>query len=208
MIQNKYVIGLVGGIGSGKSTAAAYISAFYDVDVIMADDVGRELMLPGRPLFAALTEAYGTEILDEEGRIDKKVLSAIAFKDEESQKKINEIEHPVIKEKIIQMIRGSRYEVIFLEAALLIEGGLKELCDEIWLVSAKEDVRIERLMKNRGYTEEKCRQLIALQMSDQEFKKHCSLVIHNNRDRNELREETDYYMVSLENDLMLSLRKT
>ena len=207
MIQNKYVIGVTGGVGAGKSTVVKYISAFYRVEVIMADETGRELMKPGKRLFSALTEAYGEEILDESGRIDTKKLSEIAFKDEESQEKINAIEHPVIREEIIDEIKNSRYDVVFLEAALLIEGGLKEICDEIWLITATEETRIERLMKSRGYTEEKCRTLMALQMSDKEFKKHCTLVIHNNKDVEAMKEETDYYMSSLENDLRKDLRR-
>ena len=207
MIQNKYVIGIVGGVGAGKSTVLNYISAFYQVEVIMADDVGHDLMRPGKRLFYAITEAYGEGILTEDKQIDTKKLAGIAFKDEESQKKINDIEHPIIKEEIEKAIVSSEYEIIFLEAALLIEGGLKELCDEIWLISAPLKVRIERLMASRGYSEEKCRSIIALQKTDQEFKKYCTLVLTNAKDLERMKEEADYYMSSLMQDLRKDLRK-
>ena len=207
MIQNKYIIGVTGGAGAGKSTVLAYISAFYDVGIIMADETGRELMKPGNRLFYALTEAYGKDIVGEDGKIDTKKLSLTAFKDEESQKKINELEHPVIKEEIIREASESLYDVVFLEAALLIEGGLKELCDEIWLIDAPEDVRIARLQKSRGYSLEKCQNILKLQMSPAEFKKHCTLVIHNGRSTESMKEEVDYYMSSLSADLKKDLRK-
>lgn len=123
------VIGFTGGIGAGKSTVLKLIQKQYDIHVIMADEVGHVLMEKDRSVYRALLNEYGRKILDANGEIDKKKLSEIAFKDAESQKRINEIEHPIIKKHIQYCISHTKKKVCFIEAALLFEGNLLEICD-------------------------------------------------------------------------------
>lgn len=183
MKQNKFegktVVGLCGGIGTGKSTILESILHFPVTEVILADDVGRELMNIGGVLYDELLIHYGETILSENGEIDKKKLASIAFRTRESQKEINEIEHPIIRDEIIRRIRKSEKKVIFIEAALLFEGNLDSLCDEIWAVYVDTKERIRRLMSDRGYTREKCESVMRLQMSDEELSEKADLVIDN-----------------------------
>ena len=194
VFPGKTVIGITGGIGAGKSTVLNYISGHYDVFVIMADETGRELMKPGKSVYLALVAAYGEEILLPDKTINTAVLSEIAFKDEESQKKINEIEHPIIKEEIIREIGASDKRIVFVEAALLSEGGLLEICDHVVSVTARRLVRIGRLKKNRGYTLKKSRSILKRQLSDREFKKISDTVIKNNGNFSRTKRAADQMM--------------
>ncbi|MBP5224727.1 MAG: dephospho-CoA kinase [Lachnospiraceae bacterium] len=207
MINGTYVIGVAGGVGAGKSTVLSYITARYRVETILADETGRELMEPGKSVYFALKEVYGDAVLNEEGRIDTAKLSSIVFSGPEEQKKVNGLEHPLIKSEIEWRIGRSKADVVFIEAALLIEGGLTEICDEVWLVTAKKDVRIARLMESRGYTKERCEQIIALQLSDDEMKKYAAVLIDNSGGTAAMRRAVDYHMDVLASDLKKDLNR-
>jgi len=181
MRQSK-VIGITGGIGAGKSRVITWLAAEYSLELIEADKTGAELMHPGKAVFSALVERYGTDILCDDGTIDKTALSKLAFRDEESQKEINALEHPLIRAEILRRIRSSRYRFVLLEAALLKEGGLVPDCSEVWYIHTDREVRIERLMSSRGYTREKCEAILALQLSEEEFTGISDRVIENGRD--------------------------
>ena len=178
MTQSK-IIGITGGVGAGKSTILDYIKKKYRVDIIIADDVGKELMEPGHSVYQALVQHYGEIILCEDGSVNRPKLAEIGLKDEESQAVLNSIEHPLIREEILNRIRNSEATVVFLEAALLLEGKLTEICDEVWVVTADQETRIQRLMKDRGYTEENCRMIISRQLSDEEFSEIADVLIRN-----------------------------
>lgn len=178
MTQSK-VIGITGGVGAGKSTVLLYIREHYDTEIILADEVGRALMEPGCSVYEALKAYYGDSILSEDGRIDRAALAAVGLQDQESQAILNRIEHPLIHKEILKLIRNSGKNLVFLEAALLKEGGLTGICDEIWTVDAGLCTRIERLMESRGYTEEKCRMIIERQLSETDFRELADVVIRN-----------------------------
>ncbi len=202
---NSCVVGITGGVGAGKSTVLSDIKARFPVFLIEADEVGRELMEPGKSVFSALVAHYGKTILSGDGSIDRAKLAEIGLKDEESQRTLNAIEHPLIRDEILKRIAEIealskkdtdhvRVPVILLEAALLIEGGLTAICDEVWFVSAPKKIRIERLKKSRGYTDQKAGQIIARQLSYREFLKNADHVIHNGSDFSKTRAEIDRRM--------------
>lgn len=193
MKRNK-IIGITGGIGSGKSLCLKYIEDNYPVTVIYADAVGKELMRPGEKVCRALSDYYGTEILNEDGTINTKRLSEIGLKDAASQKILNAIEHPIIKEEIERRAENADTSIIFIEAALLSEGGLTELCDEVWVVFTDREIRIERLMKDRGYSKTQCELFMDRQLSDEAFKALADRLILNNGDFEETKKMIRQYM--------------
>lgn len=182
MKRNKTVIGITGGIGAGKSTVLSYIAQNFRTTILYADEIGRELMEPGESVYEALKAYYGTDILNEDGTIDRTKLSEIAFRDEESQLKINEIEHPLIREEILNRIRYAPEDIVFVEAALLKEGGLSDICREVWYVTASKEARIERLMTYRKYSYEKCISIMDKQLSEEEFTEFADEKIDNSED--------------------------
>ena len=154
-------------------------------------------MEPGKPVYNALVGSYGRGILNEDGSIDKKKVAAIGFRDRESQEAINRLEHGIIRSEIIRQIARTRKPVVFLEAALLIEGGLKELCRKTIYVYAPEEVRIKRLMSARGYSEEKCRMFLSLQLDEKTFRDSSDHVLRNDRKFSEVRMDIDDLMKKL-----------
>lgn len=178
------VIGITGGVGSGKSEVMNILKEEYNAEIILADLVGHELMEPGAINYREIIKEFGTEILNENGTIDRVHLGSIVFSDEKKLAKLNQITHSNIKKEIISRVenikRAGRTSLICLEAALLIEENYREFLDEMWYIYVEEEIRIQRLKENRGYSEEKCRQIIGQQMGKEEYLAYCDRVIENN----------------------------
>ena len=173
-------IGITGGVGSGKSSVLDYIKNHYSAYVILADEVGHQLMEPGGATYDRLIEVYGNGILMEDGTIDKKKLAEIAFKNSASIQKINGLTHPLIEMEKIE--KSGKYEFLFLETAILEESGMSDECDWVWYIHAPDEVRIERLMASRGYSRQRCKAIMKQQMEEEKFYKIADYVIENGGD--------------------------
>lgn len=184
------VIGVTGGVGAGKSAVLGIFKERYGASLIMADDVARELMEPGRASYDGVVAEFGWEILENPRErfspINRKALADIVFSDKERLAALNSITHPAVKEEIKRRIRREYVlepeVVIVVEAALLIEAGYEDLTDCLCVIITDKESRIKRLMASRGYTREKCESVIANQMSDEEFEAHADFVIDNSAD--------------------------
>ena len=176
-------IGITGGVGAGKSTILQILKDKYDAHLIIADDVAKDLMCKGKSAYRQIVQTFGKEILGDDKEIDRQKLSSIVFQDDDKLRTLNQIVHPLVKKAILKEKKSVCKEhpeiLIVLEAALLIEDGYPEILDELWAVIADKEVRIKRLMDNRGYSREKSESIIAAQLSDDEFRKACSFVIDN-----------------------------
>ncbi|MBR3306708.1 MAG: dephospho-CoA kinase [Lachnospiraceae bacterium] len=187
-------IGITGGVGSGKSAVLNYLKEKYDAYVIEADSLAKEAEEPGGGAYGPLTEAFGKDILGDDGAIDKKRFAALIFSDEEALKKANGIIHPVVKKMILEAIdreTAAGRKLFALEAALLIEDGYKEILDELWYIYAEEEVRFRRLEENRGYDREKSLSIMRRQLSDIEFRKYCDKIIDNGAELWEMQAQVD-----------------
>ena len=186
------VIGLTGNIGSGKSTAAKILTE-WGCKHIDADEVGHLVAEPGQPGNLALQKAFGKQFFDDQGNLKRKKLGALVFADPEQLKLLNDILHPAIKEYILQQVNSYKAEnnqsVIILEAAILIEAGFDSLIDEIWLVIADDQIRINRVMTRDGMSEQAVRDRMARQMPQSEKMKYADRIIVNNTDESALRRE-------------------
>ncbi len=177
------IIGLTGGIGSGKSTVLRLLEEHFHCYTIQLDEVAHELTKPGNVCYDPVRALFGDEILAENGEIDRKKLAGIVFSDKEKLDKLNWIVHPAVKQEILARIseqKGkNRYPAFVMEAALLIEDHYDEICDEIWYVYADPETRIRRLMDSRGYSREKALAVMENQMPDAEYRKHYQRIIDN-----------------------------
>lgn len=171
------VIGLMGGVGSGKSTVLDYLESNYNAYIIQSDHVAKDIMTPGYKVFEKLSECFPYAV-DEHGVITEK-LSQIVFNDKEKLKLLNSITHPGTIEEIIKRIKESKAGIIVVESALLIGSGLEEYCDELWFVYCEKEKRIARLMESRGYSREKAEGIIKNQPSDDEYKEKADEFIDN-----------------------------
>lgn len=176
------VIGITGGVGSGKSSVLSYIEDTYHAHICQADHVAWELQFPGEICYEKIVAHFGKTILNEDKTINRKQLGNIVFSDATQMQALNQITHPAVKTYIIDEIAQKRKEGIslfVLEAALLIEDHYDEICDELWYIYTDEQVRRERLKVSRGYDDGKIDDMIAAQLSEEIFRSHCQKVIDN-----------------------------
>ena len=178
-----HVIGITGGVGAGKTKILTYLSEHYSCRIILADEVANQLKEPGQKCYEEIVTLLGTQILKPDGTIDRLKMAERIFSDQELLRRVNEIIHPAVKEYILQAIEEERHrdkiDFLFLEAALLIEEGYESIVDELWYIYADEAVRAERLKANRQYSDEKIQKILRSQLSDAEYRAHCSTVIDN-----------------------------
>ena len=175
------VIGITGGVGSGKSRVLAYLEEAYGAVICQMDETARSLQKKGTRCFERIVEVFGHEILDAQGELDRAALGSIVFASEEKMAQLNGIVHPEVIRHVAKDIQSKEAQgrsLYVVEAALLPDVG-KELCDELWYIYADESARRERLKASRGYTDEKISQMIASQPQEERFRSTCSVVIDN-----------------------------
>ena len=169
--------------------------------VDQADEAGYLVMLPGGECYGEIVKLFGRQITTETGELDRKRIAEIVFQDEEKLKALNAIVHPAVKRYIKKAIAAAEKagtEYVFVEAALLIEEKYDEICDELWYIYADEEVRKERLIEGRGYSEKKVREIMANQLSEDEFSSHCDFEIDNSGDFEETKKQLDHRMKKYE----------
>lgn len=180
------VLGITGGVGAGKTTVLNYMEERHGAGVIQADQVAHRLMEPGQNCHQRIAESFGPQILGKDGTIDRRKLGALVFENRKKLRRLNELVHPAVKEWIRSEIERSRREAktpfLVIEAALLIEEHYEEVCDEIWYIRADSKVRLRRLMESRGYTRERAQSIMANQLPDEVFRRHCQFVVDNGGD--------------------------
>lgn len=177
-----HVIGLTGGIASGKSTVARLFHE-RDVPVIDADILGHRTYEPGTDTFAAVVRTFGDELVAADGTIDRKVLGGKVFGRPEELKKLTDIVWPGIRRLASQALsefEAAGNSLVVLEAAVLFEAGWQDLTDEIWVVVVDPEHAVERLAARNGLDAEAARARIASQLSNQERIAQSDVVIENN----------------------------
>ncbi len=175
------VLGITGGVGSGKSEVLNYLREAYGAVVCQMDETAKRLQEKGTGCFRKIAEAFGPEIIGADGELDRKKLGARVFSDSEQLRLLNSIVHPEVLRSVSADIRKHTEEgtpLYVVEAALLPDVG-GELCDEIWYIYASEEVRRERLKASRHYSDEKITDMIASQPSEETFRRACTAVIDN-----------------------------
>lgn len=181
--MKKKVIGITGGVGSGKSEVLNILKNDYGAGLIEADRVAHELMEPGAVNFEAVAGQFGKQILTDQGTIDRAALGAIVFGNEEKLKLLNSLTHPnVVKEierRMDVMENNPRIRLIVYEAALLTGAEFERRFDQIWYVFAREELRFQRLKAGRGYSDEKTAAMIKSQPGEDCFRKAATHVIDN-----------------------------
>lgn len=183
------VIGLTGGIASGKSTVSQMLSEL-GATVIDADKVGHEAFRPHSDAWRDVVATFGSGILGQDEEIDRGKLADIVFDDPKALEQLNRIMHPLmyrVVEQRIEALRRQRVEVVVLEAALLIEANWTDLIDQVWVTVAPESDVIDRLRSQKGFTEEQARARINSQMFIAERSKCADVVIENDSDLDTLR---------------------
>lgn len=188
------VIGLTGGIGAGKSLVAEIFGSL-GARVVDADKVGHEVYAPGTEGFLAVVEAFGPEVVDAAGLIDRAQLGAKVFGDALELQKLTAIVHPRIRQMVDDRIAAARRDpevrVLVLEAAILLDSGWDAITDEVWVVVADPGEIRRRLAEARGLSEAEVDARAAKQMSDEERRSRADVLVHNDGTSDELRLEVE-----------------
>jgi dephospho-CoA kinase len=175
------IIGLTGGIASGKSTVAKMMESF-GASVIDADLLAREVVLPGEPAYRALVAEFGQEILFPDGTINRQTLGSIVFGDQSARTRLEAITHPAIgrrAEERLETLRRHGTAVAVYMAALLFEAGITSRVDEVWVVYVDRDTQLRRLMERDGMSREDALRRIGAQMPMEEKARRGKVVIDN-----------------------------
>lgn len=183
------IIGVMGGVGSGKSTVLNYLENNYEANIIEADKVAKEVMLPGNDAYNEIVKTFPEVIVD--NKIDSKKLAEIVFNNKEQLEKLNSITHPGAVKEIVSRIKSSKNRIIVVESAILLGSGVEQYCDELWFVFCNRDTRIKRLIQTRGYSKEKCISVIESQPADEEYNKAADEFIDNSYSEENTREQID-----------------
>lgn len=176
------IIGLTGGIGTGKSTVSQYLKE-QNFAIVDADLISRQVVEPGMPLLADLEAAFGSNIILDDGSLDRKGLAAIVFNDKEQKKKMESIMHTAIlaemRRQMDDYAAEGTHKGIIIDAPLLFEIGLEKWCDEVWLIVADMDVRIQRVCARDNAVPKEVEARIRNQMSDEEKRKLSDSILDN-----------------------------
>jgi len=183
------VIGLTGGIGSGKSTVAGFMAELGAV-VIDADRVGHEAFKPDTELWREIVAAFGTEVLKSNGEIDRNKLGQIVFDNPKLLSRLNQIMHPRMYDMVkfqIEDYQRQGVDVLVLEAPLLLEAGWTSLVDEVWVTVAPESTVLRRLKEKEGLSQQQSLARIRSQLPSEERVKHADVVIDTDCSLDELK---------------------
>lgn len=180
------IIGITGGIGTGKSTILHLLGDKYQAYIVETDKLAHQLMMPGEHAYEKIVKHFGIEVLLEDGSIDREKLGRLVFQNETELAVLNAIVHPAVKQYIMEDIEEKKkaglVKIYVIEAALLIEDGYKAICDEIWYIYVEKEERIRRLIAGRGGNREKWESVINNQSSEEFYRENCNQIVENGGD--------------------------
>jgi dephospho-CoA kinase len=177
------IIGITGGVGSGKSTVSEILVKQYHAFLINTDQIAHMLMQKNMISYNLIVEYFGESILNQSKEIDRGLLGKIVYQNPLKLKQLNSFTHPYVMKYVadlIQIKKNEKTNLLCIETALPIEAGLKDFCDEVWYVSVPEDARKSRLLESRDYSEQKIDTIFKRQISEDEYRKISTHIINNN----------------------------
>ncbi|MCR5793615.1 MAG: dephospho-CoA kinase [Lachnospiraceae bacterium] len=197
-MDNIKIVGLTGGVGTGKTTVIEIIEKQFHIPVIVCDRLGKEVMEPGMPAYDRIIESFGNAVVDANGALDRNLLAKMIFEKPELNRVLSGIVHPLVLSEIDHRIEKAKQENdkwMVIESAILFESGLDKKCDEIWAIYTKPEIRRERLKQSRGYSDEKITAMMNSQMSWEETKAQVDRVIYNNDSIDEIAPQLEKFLV-------------
>lgn len=173
-------IGVTGGIGCGKSTVASLFAEHFGIPVIDADEVTRELTLPGKPALQAIKDRFGEEVILADGNLNRRRLRQIIFADATAKTKLEAILHPQVRDYIDQWTKSLNTDYCLIVIPLLLESGMRHLVDRILLVDCEPSRQLMRVMRRDQCSEQEVTKIMASQMPREQKRAWADDVIDNN----------------------------
>lgn len=191
------IIGLTGGIGSGKSVAQHYIAS-KGIPVIDADQISKEIVMPGAQALIEIVDVFGSNILNNDGSLNRKELGNIVFSDKEKLDTLNDIMHKKIINEIKQRLNHIHAPIVVIDAALLIETELYQIVNEVWVIDIHTNLQIERVKKRDNLSKEEIMKRIKSQLPREKRNQYADVIIDNSGTYNDLYSKLDLQLKRLQ----------
>ena len=198
------IVGLTGGISSGKSTVSSYLKQL-KIPVIDADEVARKVVEPNSQGAIEIKKAFGSDVFEEDGSLNRQKLGALIFSSAENRQKLDDLLQPLIKIMILDEIEEYRQKgenMIVLDLPLLFEKQYEELCEEIIVVYVPRELQLERLMRRNQYTKQEALSRIDSQLSIEEKRKRATVLLDNQGTIQQLYHQVEQWLVETKNDIL------
>ena len=198
------IVGLTGGISSGKSTVSTYLKQL-KIPVIDADEVARKVVEPNSQGAIEIRKFFGNDVFEEDGNLNRQKLGVLVFSNAENRQKLDELLQPLIKSMILEEIEEYRQKgenMIVLDLPLLFEKQYEELCEEIIVVYIPKELQLERLMKRNQYTKQEALSRIDSQLSIEEKRKRATVLLDNQGTIQQLYHQVEQWLVETKNDIL------
>jgi dephospho-CoA kinase len=187
------VIGLTGGIATGKTTVSNYLKEL-GYSIIDADVIARQVVEPGTNGLRMITDTFGEKVLTSDGQLDRQHLAQLVFTSSEQLQQLNRILQPIIRERIQELISTSKDPVVVIDVPLLYEQHYEDLCDVVMVVSVQPQQQLERLMNRNHLTMDEAKNRVASQMPLSPKERLADVVIDNNGSVEETRQQVKKWL--------------
>ena len=198
------IVGLTGGISSGKSTVSSYLKQL-KIPVIDADEVARKVVEPNSQGAREIRKTFGSDVFEEDGSLNRQKLGALIFSNAENRQKLDDLLQPLIKIMILDEIEEYRQKgetMIVLDLPLLFEKHYEKLCEEIIVVYVPRELQLERLMRRNQYTKQEALSRIDSQLSIEEKRKRATVLLDNQGTIQQLYQQVEQWLVETKNDIL------
>ena len=198
------IVGLTGGISSGKSTVSSYLKQL-KIPVIDADEVARKVVEPNSQGAREIRKTFGSDVFEEDGSLNRQKLGALIFSNAENRQKLDDLLQPLIKIMILDEIEEYRQKgekMIVLDLPLLFEKHYEKLCEEIIVVYIPKELQLERLMRRNQYTKQEALSRIDSQLSIEEKRKRATVLLDNQGTIQQLYHQVEQWLVETKNDIL------
>ena len=198
------IVGLTGGISSGKSTVSSYLKQL-KIPVIDADEVARKVVEPNSQGARKIRKTFSSDVFEEDGSLNRQKLGSLIFSNAENRQKLDDLLQPLIKIMILDEIEEYRQKgenMIVLDLPLLFEKQYEELCEEIIVVYIPKELQLERLMKRNQYTKQEALSRIDSQLSIEEKRKRATVLFDNQGTVQQLYQQVEQWLVETKNDIL------
>lgn len=198
--MTKRIIGLTGGIATGKTTVTNYLASAYKLPILDADIYAREAVSLGSPILAAIAGRYGEQILLPDGSLNRQRLGEIIFNRQDERNWIDNLIHPDVRDRFLRAITQSSLQTLVLVVPLLFEAGMTDLVTEIWVVCCNQEQQIQRLIQRNHLTREQAQARINSQLPIEEKVPHADVVLDNSSTLEVLLKQVDVALKSISKD--------
>ena len=198
------IVGLTGGISSGKSTVSSYLKQL-KIPVIDADEVARKVVEPNSQGAREIRKTFGSDVFEEDGSLNRQKLGSLIFSNAENRQKLDDLLQPLIKIMILDEIEEYRQKgenMIVLDLPLLFEKQYEELCEDIIVVYISKELQLERLMRRNQYTKQEALSRIDSQLSIEEKRKRATVLLDNQGTIQQLYQQVEQWLVETKNDIL------